>query len=517
MKRIAILAMCLTVLGLMQAETIVVPAVEIEADEQTTLQIGLENKATLPTAWQMVLTLPEGVTIAEREGGGYDCQLSSRHDADSHNLSVVGQAGGRYVLVCYSASNTVLTGQDGTLVSITVQSSIDAKGKTMTGTVTKVVLSDANGVKSYLADTEFQLTVAYPVIHVESASRQYGDENPTFTYTVSGAALRGEPQLTTAALTSSPVGNYPISAERGSIQNAYFEVEGGTLSVTEAPLTIAAGTYTKKQGDAMPEFTLTYDGFKNGETSTVLTKQPVVSCEANEASAPGEYPVTVSGAEAMNYSITYVDGKLTVTEADPVTIMARSYTREYGDANPTFVYDAVGAALNGQPEIICEATQESPVGTYPIVIKKGSVKNYNDTYVNGTLTITPATLSASVGSYSRTEGEENPEFVIFYTGWKNGEDERVLAMRPVVTCEATKDSPAGDYPITVSGGEAQNYTFEYVNGTLTITESSGIDELQGDGTERRIYTISGRRISQPQRGVNIIVTSDGRRVKTMRK
>jgi hypothetical protein len=62
----------------------------------------------------------------------------------------------------------------------------------------------------------------------------------------------------------------------------------------------------------MPEFTLIYDGFKNGETKDVLTKQPDVTCDANEASAPGEYPITVSGAEAQNYDISYTNGTLIV-------------------------------------------------------------------------------------------------------------------------------------------------------------------------------------------------------------
>ena len=70
----------------------------------------------------------------------------------------------------------------------------------------------------------------------------------------------------------------------------------------------------------------------------------------------------------------------------PVIVTAKSYTRKYGDANPEFGYTVSGAALAGEPEIICEATPTSPVGEYPIIIKKGSVSNYNDMYVNGTLT-----------------------------------------------------------------------------------------------------------------------------------
>ena len=379
------------------------------------------------------------------------------------------------------------------------------------------MLSDANGVKTNLTDTDFQLTIVYPVIHVASTFRLYGDENPNFTYRVTGATLRGEPMLTSTALMSSAVGEYQINAERGNIKNAYYEVERGTLTVEKTPLTIKAGTYTKKQGDALPEFTLTYDGFKNNETSVVLTKQPVVSCEATETSAPGEYIVTVRGAEAMNYSISYIGGKLIVTEADPVTITAKSYTREYGDVNPTFEYDVEGAALSGNPEITCEAVATSPVGIYPIIIKKGGVKNYNDSYVNGTLTIEQATLTASVANCSREVGHENPIFEITYSGWKNNEDENILITKPTASTIATKESPLGEYPITVSGGEAQNYTFNYINGTLTITEPSGIYELIVGDSPVNIFTTAGVLVRSRatsfldlQKGVYVVRSVDGK-------
>ena len=150
-------------------------------------------------------------------------------------------------------------------------------------------------------------------------------------------------------------------------------------------------------------------------------------------------------------------GELTVTEADPVTLTAMSYTREYGDENPTFEFTAEGAAVNGEPAIECEATAASPVGTYDIVIKKGGVKNYNDTYVNGTLTITKAPLTITVESCTRKQGEENPTFVLTYEGFKNDETAEVLTKQPTVTTEAVASSEPGKYAITVSGAEAQNY------------------------------------------------------------
>ena len=331
------------------------------------------------------------------------------------------------------------------------------------------------------------------IIMAKNYTREYGDPNPVFEYTVEGAELEGEPVLTCSATATSPVGTYPIVVSKGSVTNFNVTYVSGTLTITKAPLNIAAGTYTKKQGDPMPEFTLTYDGFKNNETKDVLTKQPEVSCQATEASAPGEYPVIVSGAEAQNYDISYTNGKLIVTEADLVTITAKSYTREYGEENPTFEYTVEGATLDGTPEITCEATATSPVGTYDIVVKQGTVKNYNVTYVAGTLTITKAPLNIAAGTYTKKQGDPMPEFTLTYTGFKNNETKDVLTVMPTATTTATVESAPGEYPVIVSGAEARNYEISYTNGVLIVTEATGIAEVSVSRPVD-VYTLQGNKV-----------------------
>ena len=158
-----------------------------------------------------------------------------------------------------------------------------------------------------------------------------------------------------------------------------------------------------------------------------------------------------------------------------MTLTAGSYSREYGENNPEFSYGCYEGSipspvLNGEPYFYCSATKESPVGTYDIIITRGSVETGNKVLKleNGTLTITKAPLTVSVGDYIMWEGEAYPEFSLTYCGFKNDETKEVLINQPVVSCTATSSSRAGTYPITISGAEAQNYGFEYQNGTLTI-------------------------------------------------
>ena len=308
------------------------------------------------------------------------------------------------------------------------------------------------------------------IIRAKNYTRQYGDANPVFEYEVEGAALEGTPELTCSAVANSPVGTYTIELSKGSVKNYNVHFENGTMTITKAPLTISAGNYTKKQGDAMPAFKASYDGFKNGETESVLTKQPVFSTDANEASSPAEYAVNVSSAEAENYEISYQPGTMTVTEADAVVIRAKSYSRQYGDANPTFEYEVEGVALDGTPELVCSAAVGSSIGTYTIEVRQGSVKNYNVHFENGTLTITKAPLVISAGSYTKKQGDAMPELKASYGGFKNGENETVLTKQPVFSTEANESSSPADYVVNVSGAEATNYDITYQPGTLTVTE-----------------------------------------------
>ena len=335
-----------------------------------------------------------------------------------------------------------------------------------------VTISGADAENYDISYEQGRLTVVEAdavVVRAKSYSRQYGDENPVFEFETDGAALDGTPEIVCSAVANSPVGSYTIEVKQGSIKNYNVHFESGSLVITKAPLSISAGNYTKKQGDAMPAFKASYAGFKNGENESVLTKQPVFSCVANEASAPAEYAVTISGADAENYNISYEQGHLTVVEADAVVVRAKSYSRQYGDENPVFEFETEGVALDGTPEIVCSAVANSPVGSYTIEVKQGSIKNYNVHFESGSLVITKAPLSISAGNYTKKQGDAMPVFKASYAGFKNGEDESVLTKQPVFSCEANETSVPAEYAVTISGADAENYKISYKQGVLTVT------------------------------------------------
>lgn len=307
-------------------------------------------------------------------------------------------------------------------------------------------------------------------IIADSKNRIYGDDNPLWTFTTEGGILNGTPNLTCSASNTSPTGTYNIIVSKGGVTNSDATYVNGILTITKAPLTISVVPNCKKQGEPVPEFSLTYEGFRNGETSEILSKLPTITCEATADSPAGTYSVIVNGATAQNYEITYVNGILTVNDADPILITALSYSREYGETNPTFEYVTQGVSLVGEPSIGCDATEASPVGDYPIVVSKGSVTNYNDCYIDGILTITKAPLTIATGTFTKKQYDSMPQFTVSYDGFKNNETDDVLIQRPTISCEANEESAPGEYPIVVYGAEANNYAIQYIPGKLIVTE-----------------------------------------------
>jgi hypothetical protein len=205
----------------------------------------------------------------------------------------------------------------------------------------------------------------------------------------------------------------------------------------------------------------------------VLTTKPVASTTATADSPVGVYDITVTGGSAANYELSYVKGKLTVADKSSITITAENVSRLYGEANPQFRYTVVGGdGMQGTPELTCEAVPGSPVGTYIIKVNKGSITtDANFIFNDGILTVNRAQLTATSNA-TRTYGEDNPALTISYTGFVNGETEAVLKTAPTASTTATKSSGAGFYPITVTGGEADNYNIICQNGQLTINKAA---------------------------------------------
>ena len=84
-------------------------------------------------------------------------------------------------------------------------------------------------------------------VKANDASKVYGDANPALSYTLSGFKYLDDPSVvtgtiavTTAATTTSKVGNYDITTSGGPATNYTLNYVKGTLRITPASLYVKA-------------------------------------------------------------------------------------------------------------------------------------------------------------------------------------------------------------------------------------------------------------------------------------
>ncbi|HKB14235.1 MAG TPA: MBG domain-containing protein, partial [Vicinamibacterales bacterium] len=397
----------------------------------------------------------------------------------------------------YGASNPALTvsysgfvnGDTAASLTTPPTASTTATAASAVGTypITVAGAVAANYTISYV-NGALTVTPATLTITAYDKTRAYGSANPTFTVKYAGfvngdtpAGLATAPSASTTATAASSVGTYPITVG-GAVANANYTIVyvNGTLTVTPAALTVTANSASRAYGAQNPTLTVSYAGFVNGDTAANLTTPPTVSTTATPASAVGAYPITATGAVSANYTIEYASGTLTITPAT-LTITADNKTKTYGSANPTltltysgFVSGDSAASLTTPPTVATTATAASAVGMYPITVSGGAgvSANYEVTYVNGTLTVTAATLTISADNKSRIYGAANPPLTATYAGFVNGDTAANLTTAPSMATTATASSAVGTYPITASGAVSANYTIAYVAGALTVTPAT---------------------------------------------
>lgn len=353
--------------------------------------------------------------------------------------------------------------------------------------VAYIPVTFTKGSESFSTEVVYRYTIkaAELTAKVHDASRVYGDNNPVFNISYSGfingeneSAITTKPTVTTTATTSSNVGTYPISISGGVAQNYTLKYETGTLTITKAPLELSVNDASKIYGSENPAFTLKYTGLKNNETMPSWEKYPIFSTAADKVSDVGDYKITVD-CSAMNYNITKNNsGILTIIPAQ-LTIKANDADKIYYEENPSFTYacsgfvngDNTSSALQAQPTLSTDADQYSNAGTYEITANGASSNNYNIVYIPGSLTINKRLLVAKVGNFERIYGEENPSFTIEYEGFVGNDSESSLSVKPSAKTSAISTSNVGAYPIKVSGGDATNYNFSYINGVLTVNKA----------------------------------------------
>ena len=249
-----------------------------------------------------------------------------------------------------------------------------------------------------------------------------------------------------------------------------------TFVVKKAPLTISVADTSRSYGMENPAFTLSYEGFVNGDDETSLLSLPQVECAAVSISDVGEYDIVVGGAAAGNYEISYRPGTLSVVPAATTLSVGEVGLKYYGD--DSFALSVTTNNPESEIDYFVEDTRVVKMaddrvvvvapGTTHVLLKQEASTNYAASEaVSVPVTVSKRPLYVSVSDAARDYGKPNPEFEILYDGFVLGESDEDLTAKPVALCSADSLS-LGSFPIVLSGGRSDNYEFVYSNGTLSI-------------------------------------------------
>jgi MBG domain (YGX type)/Bacterial Ig-like domain (group 3)/Cadherin-like domain/YDG domain/Passenger-associated-transport-repeat len=159
------------------------------------------------------------------------------------------------------------------------------------------------------------------------------DGTPVITNSVSG----GQATYVTSLLA---VPTHTITATFVGDANYLPSTNSLTQTVNPAPLSITANNTNKVYDGAA--FSggngVTYSGFVNGETSSVLTGTLACGGTSQGATNAGNYAIIPSGLSSANYAISYTNGTLTINKAG--TFVGASSTKNPSGYKDTVAYTA---------------------------------------------------------------------------------------------------------------------------------------------------------------------------------
>ena len=247
--------------------------------------------------------------------------------------------------------------------------------------------------------------------------------------------------------------SFPDGQYGSSYSNQTISVVGG----------IPPYSFTVSAGNLPPGMSLSSDGTLSGTPT-----------------AAGSFPFTVTAQDNTPILGPYTGTQDYNLVIDPavLTVKANDASMTYGGAVPAlsvsysgFVNGDNTSALTTLPVVSTPATSASPAGTYAISASGAAAPNYTFSYQPGTLTIGKASLTVTADNKAMPLGGPLPALTVSYSGFLNGDNASSLAPQPTATTTATAASSAGTYPITPGGGASNNYSFTYVNGTLTVAQA----------------------------------------------
>jgi hypothetical protein len=311
-----------------------------------------------PAAFHLTNTPARAATIVATSGDGQSALVNSAFQAPL--VVTVRDSGGQPVpgvSVTFAgsggAAGATFSGGGVATTDASGQASVTVTANGVLGgyTVTASVVGVSTPARFHLNNTGQSQTITFSL----ASSLEYGSSlNLSATGGASGnpvlfRVLSGPGQILNGnVLVATGVGSIVVQATQAG--NASWSDAGPvqqTVQSTPAPLIIRADDHSGLAGGTLPALTVSYQGFVNGDTPASLSSPPQPSTSATPSSPPGSYAIVVSGAASPNYTITFVNGTLTLTGNIPTSTTATLSGQVFEDLDDNGRLDPGEPALAG--------------------------------------------------------------------------------------------------------------------------------------------------------------------------
>ena len=382
----------------------------------------------------------------------------------------------------YGAVKVVYTGKEGDGTDYNSETA-PTKAGNYTATFTVEGTADYSGLSKQV---NFTIAKKAVTVTANDASKTYGDSDPALTYTHTELVGSDALDITVSRASGENANTYTITASQEDSANPNYEItfKTGTFTIHKAPLTITAEDKTATYGDAVPTYTVKYEGFVNGDDKDELGGALAFYQTYNRFDDVGEYEIMPHGLTSDNYVIFYNFGKLTVSPK-AITVTIENASSTYGDALAELKATDNGIVNNDKDvySLATTVTGTSNVGKYAIT---GTAldSNYDVTFVNGEYEITKREITITVDAKNTVVNTTLPTYTYKVEGLV-GVD--TLVTEPTLTCNANI-AVIGEYDITATGADAGgNYSIKYVPAKLTVLTDNAVDAAAGYTEELKDY------------------------------
>ena len=357
---------------------------------------------------------------------------------------------------------------------------------TATGSLTRAVGEDVGDYAialGTLTNTNYTLSLApenFSIIPLavtvtpDALTKTYGTDDPALTYTLSAtssATLTATGSI--SRILGEDVGGYLIGLGSLSNPNYAFSLNAVDFRIETKTLTVTVLDFEKTyDGEMAAGFEVGYVGFVFGEDERDLSGVLDFSGPGLTAVDVGEYEVVARGWSSVNYRIVYQSGTLSISPLNVVVLPDR-LSKTYGEDDPEFTYTLSAEGVDGLAlEVEGSLARElgESVGAYGLSLGTLAEENYSLVLELVEFEILPATLFVTVADHAHEyDGNSVDTFSVRVDGFVGEEDQDVLTGDLVFGGEAVGAVAVGNYGITASGWQANNYLIQYIPGVLTIS------------------------------------------------